>query len=290
MFDRIEFLIAEAFTALRRNTWMSFAAVTTTCMALFLLGGMVFAYLGINSYASQLPSRFEMRVFLKDGSPSDKARAMKIDIERLEGVEAATFLPRDQAWAKMRREMPDITKGIDNPLPDAYSVTLDDVDKADQIAVALRRMPLVEKDGVKYESETRELISQTLALLRWVGLALGGLMLLTGAILIYNAIRLTIVARRKEIRIMRLVGATRATVVTPLLIEGVIQGAVGGLLAALLILGAHRALGQLLSNLAGFIQLGPLAAPVVIGTITALGCVYGFVCSALAVRDPRGID
>lgn len=290
MFDRIEFLVSEAFTALRRNTWMSFAAITTSCMALFLLGGMGFAYKGISDYASTLPSKFEIRVFLKEEKTGATTKEAIDEIAQMPGVDKAVLVPKAEAWAKMQREMPDITKGIANPLPDAINVTLKDVDKADSIAVKIRKIAIVEKDGVKYEGETQALLSQTLALLRWVGSALGGLMLLTSAVLIYNAIRMTIVARRREIRIMRLVGATRLTVTVPLLIEGLVQGAIGGFFASCLILGSHQLMSKLLTNLAGFIRLGGLPAGLVFSTIIALGSIYGLACSLLAVRDPRGIE
>ncbi len=290
MLDRIEFLFEEAFTALRRNTWMSFAAITTSCMALFLLGGMGFAYRGISQYAATLPSRFEIRVFLKEAKTGIETAEARETIAKMPGVDKAVLVTKAEAWAKMQREMPDMTKGITNPLPDAFNVTLKDVDKAAVIAGEIRKLSVVEPDGVKYEGETQALLSQTLTILRWIGTALGGLMLLTGAVLIYNAIRMTIVARRREIRIMRLVGATRLTVTVPLLIEGVVQGAIGGFLASCLILGSHELMARLLNDLAGFIRLGSLPAGMVFSFIVAMGAVYGFVCSLLAVRDPRGID
>ncbi len=290
MLDRIEFLFEEAFTALRRNTWMSFAAITTSCMALFLLGGMGFAYRGISQYAATLPSRFEIRVFLKESKTGIQTAEAREKIAKMPGVDKAVLVPKGEAWAKMQREMPDMTKGITNPLPDAFNVTLKDVDKAAAIAGEIRKLSVVEPDGVKYEGETQALLSQTLTILRWIGTALGGLMLLTGAVLIYNAIRMTIVARRREIRIMRLVGATRLTVTVPLLIEGVVQGAIGGFLASCLILGSHELMSRLLNNLAGFIRLGSLPAGMVFSFIVAMGALYGFVCSLFAVRDPRGID
>ncbi|MBL8060325.1 MAG: ABC transporter permease [Chthonomonas sp.] len=289
MLDRVEFMFSEALTALRRNTWMSFAAITTSCMALFLLGGMAFAYRGIAGYAETLPSKLEVRVFLKEQKTGFETKSAIEQIGKLKGVGSVTMVTKAEAWAKMQREMPDITKGITNPLPDALNITLKDVDSANNVAAAIRKMPIVERDGVKYEGETQALLSQTLTLLRWVGSALGGLMLLTGAVLIYNAIRMTIVARRREIRIMSLVGATRLTIVVPLLIEGIVQGAIGGLLAAILIVIGHQMMMKMLVNFASFIRVGALPIGMVFGSLVALGAVYGLICSLFAVRDPRGI-
>jgi hypothetical protein len=76
----------------------------------------------------------------------------------------------------------------------------------------------------------------------------------------------------------------------PLLIEGIVQGAVGGLLASCMILGSHELMARLLTNLAGFIRLGPLPSGMVFTIIVSMGAAYGLVCSLFAVRDPRGID
>lgn len=282
-------MLSEAFVALRRNTWMSFAAITTSCMALFLIGGMAFAYLGVQQYADSLPDRFEMRVFLRDDVTKADVETVRATIRKIQGVNQVEYLPREQAWEQFKREMPEVTAGIENPLPEAFNITLTDVKLAGSVAASIQSLEQVAESGVKYESEAGELISDTLALLRWVGSALGGLMLVTAGVLIYNAIRLTIVARRREISIMRLVGATRLTIVTPLLIEGVIQGLVGGLFASALILAAHQVLARLLVNIADFIQLGALEPRLVFGSICLLGAAYGLLCSLLAVRDPRGI-
>lgn len=289
MLDRLEFMFSEAFTALRRNTWMSFAAITTSCMALFLLGGMAFAYRGIAGYAETLPSKLEIRVFLKEKKTGFETQSSMDQIDKLAGVDKVALVPRAEAWAKMQREMPDITKGIANPLPDALNVTLSDVDKASAVAVAIRKMSIVEKDGVKYEGETQALLSQTLLFLRWVGFTLGLLMLLTAGILIYNAIRMTVVARHREIRIMSLVGASRSAIVAPLLIEGVVQGAIGGACASVLIVAGHQLMVKLLSNFAGFIRIGDLPLWLVFGYLVALGAFYGLICSLFAVRDRQGI-
>lgn len=291
MFDRIEFLISEALTALKRNTWMTFAAITTSCMALFLTGGVAFAYKGISDYAALLPSRFEMRIFLKEGvSPTDAAKD-KAEFAKIPGVKDVVWLPRDKAWANFRVQNPDYpTEGLENPLPDAFTLTLSDVDKAEGIAKTIAENKTVAPDGVVYLKREREMLSQALGFLRLIGIALGGLMLITSGVLIYNAIRMTIVARRREFNIMRLVGATSSTITIPLLIEGVIQGVIGGVLASLLVKGSHNYLYTQLGSFSGIIKMGPLSYSTIFISLVSLGAVYGLVCSLIAIRDKKKLQ
>jgi cell division transport system permease protein len=120
-----------------------------------------------------------------------------------------------------------------------------------------------------------------------VGLTLGAVMLATAGILIYNAIRMTVVARRKEVAIMLLVGARRPMVWAPMVLEGLIQGLLGGSLAALIMVGLHGLVSNIL-----IARMGPQAAlpPVGLGSVVlalgALGSLYGTLCSIVAVREP----
>jgi len=202
-------------------------------MALFLTGGVGFAYKGISEYAAQLPTKFEIRAFLKDEIKPAEATEAQLRLKRIPHTASVILVPRADAWETFKKQNPDYpTTGIDNPLPDSVTVTLSDVEKSEEVVAAIQKDPSVAKDGVVYLKKERDLVAQTLSFLRLIGLALGGLMLATSGVLIYNAIRMTIVSRRREFRIMELVGATRSTIVVPLLIEGVIQGVAGGFLAS----------------------------------------------------------
>ncbi len=290
MIDRIEFVIGEALQALRRNTWMTFAAITTVAMALFLLGGLGFMYLGISSYASRLPGRFEMRAFLREGTTGKQAAAVLEEIRAMPEITWAQITPRAEAWSRYKKQFPDLVEGIDNPLPDTIEVRIKQIDKAQDVAARIGQLPEIEHDGVKYLGDLQQLLTEAQILIRWLGGALGGLMLLTSGVLIYNAIRLTIVARRREIRIMQLVGATKLTVNTPMVIEGILQGAAGGIVAALLIWPCFIGLSRVLGSVQTTIDLPPVYPWWnAIGLLSLVGAAYGMVCSILALRDPRRI-
>jgi cell division transport system permease protein len=290
LLDRLEFLLSEAFVSLRRNTWMTFAAVTTAAMALFLLGGLVFAVVGLGRLVGNMGDRLEMKVFLKDSVPIERARGLRETLLKIDGVSTVRFVPKDEGLRQFLKDNPNIDlEGleIDNPLPDAYVVRVRNEGFFNEAAWAIQALPEVEPDGVKYPAEEKDFLAGLMRAVPWFGVTTGGIMLATSGILIYNAIRMTIVARRREIRIMNLVGATRAMVWTPLLIEGAVQGALGGFLATLVLWAAHRIIDRTvfskLDALGAFSQF-PFQAALV--WLVAAGAAYGTLCSLIAVRDP----
>lgn len=287
MRDRVQFLLSEAFIALRRNTLMTFAAITTSAVALFLLGGLAYVYLRVNEAAGDLSGKFEMRVWLREGITMEQIQQMAKEIRGIEGVKEARWIPRQHEWQRTRQEMPEVTEGMENPLPHSFKVILKSLSDAGQVAAKIQALPLVERNGVRYLKDQQEIMDQILRLLRWLGGGLGSLLLVTAGILIYNAIRLTILARRREIRIMELVGASHFTIRTPFVIEGMVQGAIGGAIASTLILAAQTALEQQMRTQMSAVASLP-AFPLwwAMGILALLGAAFGALCSILALRDP----
>lgn len=292
MLDRIEFVLSEAWVSLRRNTWMTFASVTTSAMALFLLGGIGMAYLALSSFAASLESKFEMSVFMKDAPNQEEIDKLGARLKVQPGVQKVEFKPRAQVWEEFKAKNPkivkDMSKDIENPMPDTYVLTLSDLKAAPKIAEVAKRMPEVNtKDGVNYMQDVQEFLESTMATLRWLGFVLGGLMTLTGGILIYNTIRLTINSRRREIRIMELVGATKNMVVMPLLIEGATQGILGALLATGILFVGYNVVVRLISTFSALQDPGPFPFVPVIMILGATGLFFGMACSGLAIREPK---
>ncbi len=153
------------------------------------------------------------------------------------------------------------------------------------IALQIQSHPAVEPGGVVYFDEERQMLTQVLDLVKKLGGVLGGLMLLTSGVLIYNAIRLTILSRRREIRIMQLIGATHFTIIIPLLIEGIFQGTAGGALAAGLLAFSHMSLQHLLENFTIMNHLSQFPLSESIAVLSVIGAAYGLCCSGMAVIE-----
>jgi cell division transport system permease protein len=290
LLDRLEFLLSEAFVSLRRNTWMTFAAITTAAMALFLLGGLAFTLAGLNRLVGGMGDRVEMKVFIKDSVPADKAKELKEKLLKVDGVSTVRYVSKEDGLKQFLKDNPNVDVTgleLDNPLPNSYVVRVKEDKAFNEVAWAIQALPEVEPDGIKFPAEEKEFLSGLMRAVPWFGITTGGIMLITSGILIYNTIRMAIVARRREIRIMNLVGATRAMVWTPLLIEGVVQGAVGGLLAALVLWGAHRIIDRaVFSKLDALGGLAQFPVQTALLWLLLAGAAYGLVCSLIAVRDP----
>lgn len=289
MFNRIEFVVTEALTALSRNRLMTVAAVTTAAMSLFLFGGIGYAYTRIQGYADTIPGKFKMLVYLRDGATQQNVQDAAAQIRGIPGVASAVWIPKDKAWDRWKQEHPTtLTDGIDNPLPEGFRVLLSDLSKSDQVVAAIKKMPIVApENGVRYLRDEQNFVEGLLTALRAAGLIVGGILLLTAGILIYNAIRLTVLSRRVEIRIMQLVGASRATVYVPFLIEGMIQGMLGALAAFGLVVGSYAGFNWLIRNHVNLLySAAPFPYAPMLAALAAAGAIYGVFCSLMAIRAP----
>ncbi len=288
MLDRLSFLFSEALTAMRRNYTMTFAAIITAAVSLFLIGGLGYVYLRTTEFAKSLTGRFEMRVILKDGTKPEEISATAGTIRFIEGVKQVFWIPKEKAWQRDKVKYPDLTEGVENPYPDSFKVTLSDVQHGELIASKIHSLPAVAAgdEGVQYLKDVQRFVDDGLHTLRWVGGAVGGLLFLAAGLLIYNAIRLTVLARRLEIRVMQLVGASRLTIRIPFLIEGTVQGSMGGLLAAALLLLANHAFATFLISRSAFASVPPFPFWPLTAILCMSGAGYGFLCSHIAVYVP----
>jgi cell division transport system permease protein len=287
MLNRLEFVVSEALTALSRNRLMALAAVTTVAVSLFLFGGMGYAYYRVSAYAKTIPGKFNMLVYLKDEATKKDVQEVAAKIRSIPGVGPVSWIPKDKAWERWKLEHPSaLTEGVDNPLPEGFKVVLTDLKASDAVVGSIKSIPIVDPDGVKYLRDEQNFVETLLTILRWIGLVVGGILFVTAGVLIYNAIRLTVLSRRLEIRIMQLVGASRLTVYVPFLIEGMIQGVVGALIATGLVIGAYMGVSYGLQSLSASYSPATFQYLPVLLILCAAGALYGVLCSVLAIRAP----
>jgi len=270
---------------------MTFAAVSTVAVSLFLLGGLGYSYMRAVEYAHSIPGKFDMRVYVLPGTDQATISKTAEDIRQIPGVASVSWIPRDKAWAKEVHDDPANTAGLDNPFPDGFKVTIKSLNLGDAVADQIGQLKVIDPDpGVVYLKEEQHLIDDGLQVMRWLGVVIAGLLFLTSGVLIFNAIRLTITHRRREIRIMQLVGASRFTVRVPFLIEGVVQGILGGCFAALMLFGAQHVFQNFLMTLASRTQLSAFPALGAVLILSGVGGVYGLLCSWLALSSLNTIQ
>jgi cell division transport system permease protein len=284
MLDRLLFILSEAGVSLKRNFGMVILSVLTTAVCLYVLGGLGLLYLGIQKGAQGMTGALEMRVYLKEGTTRDQVTTMLKDVRAIPGVEKALLIPKENAWAKFSKENPEIAKDIDNPYPDGLKIILNDLSRGDSLAAEMRARPETEpENGVNYLKKEQTLLEQALKLLRWVGATAGGMLLLVAGVLIFTVTRLAAMSRRIEIRIMRLVGAGYSTMYLPMVIEGKVQGVLGGLLAASLLQLTYRQVSHVVASYASIPPLPPFPLQPVYLWMVIAGASYGITCSCLAL-------
>ncbi|MFN8130374.1 MAG: permease-like cell division protein FtsX [Solirubrobacteraceae bacterium] len=240
---RFTFFLREAMRSLTRNAMPSFAAMATILVTILVLGVFIPVVQATNGAANEVRGKLLLDVYLKsDAKPGDAQRVKKL-ILATPNVKSVQYVSKEQAYAEQRKKNPDAYEllGKVNPLPDTFRVTPSDPSTIDQIrdrlapvAPAGGRAPADKSiDEVKNRrEETDKILSAT----RVVKLSVGALALLLGVasmLLIANTIRLSLFARRREVEVMKLVGATDWFIRWPFVIEGVIVGFAGAVLAIL---------------------------------------------------------
>lgn len=231
----IEFLIQEAFTGIRRNGLMAFASISTIALSLGVLGAFVLVALGANHFTASQIGKFEVAVYMANDANMAKTQSVADTIKKMQDVASVRVLSKEEEWARFKRSNPNIeSAGLqNNPLPFSVDVKVSDASRTTYIANKIRLM-----GGVHTVRDGREELGRVMALARVVrGISIAGviILLITAVFIISNAIKLTLYARRREIRIMKLVGATNWFVRVPLIVEGVVFGAAGAFAAWLLL-------------------------------------------------------
>lgn len=230
---KLRFFFSEAFDSLRRNYFMTIAAVLTVLLSLVVLGtGLVLAA-NVDGLLRDLKNKVEISVYLFDSATTDQIEELQKEIVSWEEVKDCKFISKEEALEIFKEEFKDQPKLIEslsgNPLPASFEISLKDPEQADIVAARFEGRPEVEE--VRYGKEMADRIFQVAGVARNIMLAFIAVLAVVGVLLIGNTIRLSIFARRREVEIMKLVGATNWFIRWPFIIEGVVVGLLGAALA-----------------------------------------------------------
>jgi cell division transport system permease protein len=242
---RFGFFIREALRALRRNAVPSFAACATVLVTVLVLGVFIPVVQATTGAANEIRSKVLVDVYLKNGANNTDVERVRNKIEQTDGVGRVQFISKEQALASEREagrgDYYDLLGS--NPLPDLLRVTPERPEDIVQVRDALAPLsPSGERtaidasiDEVKDRKEnTDKILSATRVVKLTMGL-LAALLALASLLLVANTIRLSMYARRREVEVMKLVGATDWFIRWPFVIEGVLVGALGGITAIALL-------------------------------------------------------
>ena len=279
----LTYAFTEAVASLWRGRQSGLLSTATIAVALFVLGGFLLVASNLEALEAEWRRAAELSVYLADDVGAEDRQAIDAALDASDLVAGRESLSKSDALARFKQTFGDLATSIDNPLPASVEVRLRtsaSTAAVDALGGRLREMPGVA--DVRYDRQWLDRLQSVVALVRGVGLTLGALLTLAAALSVANVVRLALHARRDELDIMQLVGAPRAYVRGPFVMEGVLQGGLGALLALGALVAVFLVLrSRYLLPLAAAISLPParflslgLCALLVAGGM-AVGCVGG---------------
>jgi cell division transport system permease protein len=295
MVRALRYALDESVMSLWRGWRSALLSILTSVVALFVLGGVMLATSNLRRLADEWSRAAEMSIYLTDEAAPAERQAIERRLAPGEVVASVTFVSKEQALERFRQTFADLASTVGtlegNPLPASYDVRLQPAPAGsaavETLANEVRALPGVA--DVRYDRQWLDRLLAGIAALQTLGLVLSALLVLGAALTIANVVRLALYARRDEIAIMQLIGAPSAFVRGPFVMEGLLQGGLGALLALMLLafvfsLVRSRYLDPLSSalNLSTIGFLSPGLSILLVGGGMLVGCLGGLIASRRA--------
>lgn len=271
-----------------RNSWMTLASIGTVAVSLLVLGVFLLVAVNVNTIAAQVESQVELTAYLHELSVNER-QALEAKIKELPGVTGITFVSKDQAWERLLEWYGNDRAFLagweeENPLRESLEIRTDSSHRVTEVANALNGLSGV--DEVLYGREIVDKLLSITRMIRLVGIVLMGGLALAAMFIIANTIRITVFARRREIGIMRFVGATDWFIRWPFVMEGLALGVVGALVSASILAWGYYLVVRSLVRVMPFWPLvspWPLLQHLAL-LLLALGAVIGIGGSTVSLR------
>ena len=286
----IKHFFIDALKSLKRNRTLSLAAVITVFITFFIFGTFMLLGLNFNKAVEDVASKVEIKVYLKDEIKLVEQREIEIKITEQEGVEEVIYETKEEAFLNFKESFknnPGLLEGYDlekNPLQNSFIVKLEDPSFADPITNSVVEMTGV--DNVSNQRDMIESISAFVKVVRYLGIGLFIIFIGVSIFLITNTTKITVFSRRREIGIMKYVGATDWFIRWPFIIEGIIIGILGSVVATILLyFGYDFIYNYIVSStfMVNLLEPGFVIVDLGLGFVGG-GVVIGAIGSAIALR------
>lgn len=292
IFTKTDYLLRETWLGLRRGGWMNWAAISTIAVLLFLFGISLQASWQFEGLLNQFGNQLEVSAYLDTGV---QAADLQPSIAAMPEVAAVETVSKEAAWAGLIKELGiseinGATKQLEgNPLVDELKVKAKSPAGVPVLAARLSQLPGV--DEVIFVDEAVKRVAQLNQGLKWISLVVITLLTLTAIAVITTTIRLIVMARRREIEVMQLVGATTSWIYLPFILQGIVFGVVGAAIAWSLLTALQQFLNRLLAQQPEFVQfltnglqVSPFQTLFLAVILLGLGSSVGVMGSLFAVR------
>jgi cell division transport system permease protein len=287
---RFNYFFSETASNLRRNVLMTLAAISTVAISLLLLGGFEILRMATNNLTLNWEAKVEISAYLRDDAAPGEVNNLEDEVSGYPEVQRVTYVSQAQAYDEFRqlyRNNPEFYEYLDeDSLPASLRIKLSDAKFTEEVAARIEGAPGV--DDVRFGGEIIKRLLQVNSLLRTVTFVTSLVLMIAAAALIANTIRLAIYARRDEIGIMKLVGATNWFIRIPFMLEGVIAAMAGALLSGGIVLAANALLFSRMGK--AFKFLGPVFTFTsgemmsVMFVLLGVGALVGLIGSTMALR------
>jgi cell division transport system permease protein len=237
---RTKLFVSEAVRSIGANISTTVAATMTVLIGMFLLGLFIALFSWVNSWTDHVRKDVLVKVFLVQDASETQINAVRAKLLTFPETKTVVFISKDEALKRMKAKYPDLTENLSsNPLPAAFEVTPKNADQVKAIADKLQPLP-AGVDKVDYAEKKTERILAVTNVIKYIFLLGSVVLLAASTILIANTIRLSIFSRRREVEVMKLVGASNWFIRGPFMLEGVICGLIGAIVAVVLLVLAKQ--------------------------------------------------
>lgn len=246
MVEKLKYLLTYALTNLVRAGWGGLASIVSIAVSFVIIGIFLLFIQHVNALVTEWKEQLQVAVFLDDQITPLQHEMLRRRIDNEAAIKSFTFTTKEEALINFRRELKgqeSLLEGLgENPLPASYQLKIREgyqsPDALRGLSAFLSRLEGVE--DIQYGQEWVERIAKAAQLIRLLGAIIGSVLTVGSAMIVSNTIRLAVYTRAQEIEIMRLVGATKAYIRTPFLVEGMLQGSLGAGLAIGVLFATYR--------------------------------------------------
>ncbi len=301
--SKLLYFFRESVTSSRRNLGTTIGGIITIFLSLLMVGITIIFSIMIGNLAASFEEEVNVRLYISDEASDAQIKTLDSFLKSLENdqgnIASVDFRNKDQVLADFQRQTtnnPDIVNQLDgNPLPRTYVITLRDTHKvhdtvdailANNAFTSIADNPKDPSESVKYGQGTVERLFAVTNVIRYACIVAVALLVFISLVFLNNTIRLAILARRREISIMRLVGATNGFIRGPFVMEGALQALVGAIFAIIVLVIMRGALLPTIENTVSFLPLtvDPGVFPIVYIVLIIAGVIIGMLGSAIAMR------
>jgi cell division transport system permease protein len=285
-----KYFFKDALNSLKRNITVSTASIATVAATLFILGIFMLTLLNVNQGIVSVESQVEVKIFLKDDITAPQKTELETKVKGVAGVKSVTFESKEQALANFKEQLGDQNQSLvdglekDNPMPSSYIVKVNEPNTISAVVEAVKGQAYVLsiKDG-------REIVNKIISItntIKWVGSAIFLILIGVSLFLIGNTIKIIVYSRRREIGIMKYIGATDWFIRWPFVIEGIILGVSGALIADGILFYAYKVVFAKVTTGLLMMQLVPVSYvyTYILGLFVLAGILIGAIGSAISIR------